>query len=277
MEQCFVENRRNESVQRIDAMFKYIEQCFAIEQEATIDDVAAILCESKQSTERIFRFLTGYTFNEYLKRRKLSLAALELLRQDTKVLDIAVKYGYGSSQAFARAFKECLGLKPSDVFKPNQSLKLFVPYLWVQALQTKELTFELVQLEPFTLYAKQIFAGDSQQIGNAARQFWHSCDLTQWQGARYGFTVLPAGEEPDGSYHVASDRPFVGATPFMCKASNWAIFHFNPNDRVKFNIASILAFWREESGLKRDPSLPILEKYLADEMQVLFPITFAKI
>lgn len=65
--------------------------------------------------QRMFSFLTGVTLAEYIRRRRLTAAAFELQRTGDKIIDIALKYGYESPGAFARAFRGLHGASPSQV------------------------------------------------------------------------------------------------------------------------------------------------------------------
>ena len=62
---------------------------------------------------RIFSFMTGMPVSEYIRRRRLSQAALDLQQRQVKVIDAALRYGYDSPTAFARAFRELHGVSPS--------------------------------------------------------------------------------------------------------------------------------------------------------------------
>ncbi len=64
---------------------------------------------------RIFLFVTNYTVAEYIRKRRLSMSALDLLEGKEKIIDIAIKYNYESSQAFSRAFKTMMGFLPSEI------------------------------------------------------------------------------------------------------------------------------------------------------------------
>ena len=74
-----------------------------------------------------FSMLCGYTVGEYIRMRRLSLAGSELLREDVKVIDLAVKYGYDSPDSFTKAFTRFHGSTPTDVRKNGASLKSFAP------------------------------------------------------------------------------------------------------------------------------------------------------
>ncbi|MBW5448925.1 helix-turn-helix domain-containing protein [Cohnella sp. CFH 77786] len=53
--------------------------------------------------------MTGVSLSEYIRRRRLTLAGFELQTADAKVIEVAMKYGYDSPEAFARAFKNLPG------------------------------------------------------------------------------------------------------------------------------------------------------------------------
>ncbi|WP_232717586.1 AraC family transcriptional regulator [Gordonia metallireducens] len=64
---------------------------------------------------RMFASLAGMPFSEYVRRRRMTLAATDLVSSDNGLLDLAVRYGYSSVEAFGRAFRSVHGVSPSDV------------------------------------------------------------------------------------------------------------------------------------------------------------------
>ena len=64
---------------------------------------------------RMFASLAGMPFSEYVRRRRMTLAATDLVSSDTGLLILAVRYGYSSVEAFGRAFRSVHGVSPSDV------------------------------------------------------------------------------------------------------------------------------------------------------------------
>lgn len=69
--------------------------------------------------------MTGMTLNEYVRRRRLTLAAQDLRRGRMPVIDLAMKYGYDSAAAFSRAFARQHGIAPSVYGKYGGSLKVY--------------------------------------------------------------------------------------------------------------------------------------------------------
>lgn len=71
---------------------------------------------------RMFASVAGLPLSEYVRRRRMTLAAADVLRGDG-MLDIAVRYGYGSTEAFGRAFRAVHGSSPADVRRTGGPLR----------------------------------------------------------------------------------------------------------------------------------------------------------
>ncbi len=92
----------------------------------TIEDVSRAAFQSRWHFQRIFRLVTGYSLYAYVKRRRLAEAGSELLMKGARVIDVALKYQYGSPEAFARAFQAEYGFSPSEV-KQRLEHRIFPP------------------------------------------------------------------------------------------------------------------------------------------------------
>ena len=80
-------------------------------------DYAAVAREAASSAfhfQRMFSMLVGYTLGDYIRMRRLSLAADELHRTEDKVIDIALRYGYDTPESFTRAFTRFHGIIPTE-------------------------------------------------------------------------------------------------------------------------------------------------------------------
>lgn len=64
--------------------------------------------------QRVFGILCGYTLGDYIRMRRLSLAAEKLLRTNDKIIDIALEYGYDTPESFSRAFTRFHGITPTE-------------------------------------------------------------------------------------------------------------------------------------------------------------------
>ena len=110
-------------LERFNASIDYIENNLDSEIEYTI--AAQKACCSEFHFSRIFSSLTGVTLSEYIRRRRLTKAAFELQMGEKRIIDIALKYGYDSPDAFTRAFKKLHGIPPSAVKDNSSPLKAY--------------------------------------------------------------------------------------------------------------------------------------------------------
>ncbi|OXM15043.1 AraC family transcriptional regulator [Paenibacillus herberti] len=100
--------------------------------------------------QRMFSYLAGFPLSDYIRRRKLTLAAADLQVGGSKVIDIALKYGYESPEAFTRAFGQLHGLAPAEARKPGARL-IACPRLTFQfePLGGLNMNYRLEKLPPF--------------------------------------------------------------------------------------------------------------------------------
>lgn len=139
---------------RINAAISYIED--HLDAEIDYAEAARAACFSEHHFKRMFSFLAGVSLTEYVRRRRLTLAAFDLLEHDMKVIDAAVKYGYNSPDAFSRAFQLLHGIAPSSVRNADVSLKAY-PRITSQ-ISIKgdaEMNYRIVEKEAFTVVGKK--------------------------------------------------------------------------------------------------------------------------
>ena len=82
-------------------------------EELEIEKIAEQAYVSSFYFQKIFHVLCGFTVGEYIRNRRLTLAAEELTTTDVKVIDVAIKYSYDSPDSFAKAFCKFHGINPS--------------------------------------------------------------------------------------------------------------------------------------------------------------------
>lgn len=110
----------------IDAL-EYIDN--NLTESITTDEIANHLFCSKSTIEKLFKYANNMTIRDYIIRRRMSKAAIELTSNPERtVLDIGVSYGYGSNEAFTRAFYSVWHVSPSEFRKNPSSYELFPGY-----------------------------------------------------------------------------------------------------------------------------------------------------
>lgn len=116
-------------------------------------DLSKIIGTSSYTLQRIFAFLTGITLTEYIRKRRLSKAAEELLSTNTKIIDLALKYQYDSPISFSNSFKKMHGVSPQNLKKNNLSLKAFPKIEFKPTIDTiDELEYRVINLGKKKLY-----------------------------------------------------------------------------------------------------------------------------
>ncbi|MDR0287853.1 MAG: AraC family transcriptional regulator [Clostridiales bacterium] len=91
--------------------------------EINNDAIEKIAGASFYNFQRVFVFIFNMSVAEYIRYRRLSLAAVDLIESDSKILDIALKYGYETHESFSRAFIQFHGVLPSDAKVKDDDLK----------------------------------------------------------------------------------------------------------------------------------------------------------
>ncbi|MGA9290084.1 MAG: AraC family transcriptional regulator [Anaerobacillus sp.] len=164
------------SLKDMNKALKYIEE--NLTNDIDYKEVARLALSSEYHFRRMFSFLAGISLSEYIRRRRLTFAAFELKDSSAKVIDIAVKYGYNSSDSFARAFQNLHGITPSEARKNVHSLKAY-PRMTFQ-LSVKggsEMNYQIVEKEAFRIVGIKkrvpiIFNGVNPDIAS----MWKSLD-----------------------------------------------------------------------------------------------------
>ena len=108
---------------RMNRVADYIEA--HLTDDMDYGDLAGIVCCSVYQFGRVFSYVVGVSLSEYVRRRRLSQAALELQRGDAKVINVALRYGYNSPDAFTRAFSAMHGVTPKEACAPGARLRLY--------------------------------------------------------------------------------------------------------------------------------------------------------
>jgi len=98
-------------------------------EDISIEDISHSTNSSSTNFQRIFSIVTGMTVGDYIRSRRLSLAAKDLIETNSKVIDIALKYGYETAESFTKAFTRFHDATPSAVRRKKFVPKTFEPLL----------------------------------------------------------------------------------------------------------------------------------------------------
>lgn len=185
---------------------------------------------------RMFPVLSGLTLSEYIRRRKLSLAGLELLKTSKTITEIALEYGYDSPDAFSFAFKQLHGLSPSAARKQKESL-MFIPKMTF-TLHLKGATvmkYQMIEKDAFIVVGKSIkTTQDENMKEHSISKFWQKTNQSSLPGTlcqispNMPFLGVCYGMESDGSFRyligIESNKAIDGLESVLIPKSTWAVF-----------------------------------------------------
>ncbi len=111
----------------MDTVMRLNEAMKAIEAQLETEfDVVQAACMDTDSFARFFGHMTGMTLGEYVRRRRLTQAAFDL-QQGQRIIDVVLKYGWSSADAFSRAFVRQHGLTPSEYRRHGGAMMAYPP------------------------------------------------------------------------------------------------------------------------------------------------------
>lgn len=152
-----------EWLDRMNKAMDYIEG--HLDQEVDPAQAARLACCSAHHFLRMFSFITDVPLSEYIRRRRLTLAAFELQSGRVKVIDVALKYGYDSPEAFSRAFKTLHGIMPTAARSKGAVLKAYPRLVFHISIRgDAEMNYRIEEKEAFT------FAGVTAEISTINKQ-----------------------------------------------------------------------------------------------------------
>ncbi|HZH88663.1 MAG TPA: AraC family transcriptional regulator [Chitinophagaceae bacterium] len=236
-----IKERRKEmeGFKQINNSIDYLEKNLC--SNIKIEQVAKVAGVSKYHYQRMFHMLTGVTVAEYIRYRRLTLAAYELLKSKSKVIDVALKYGYSTPESFSKAFQKLHGISPSCVKDKEIALQAYPRFfLQIQVKGNKKMKYTIKEKAPFTIVGKEMNAAINMKENFALIPgFWDECTrmglckkLFEIQGdlgllgvcfdvdyEQEKLTYLSAVEKPEGK----SDNEY-NLVEKVIPASTWAVF-----------------------------------------------------
>lgn len=140
-----------EVLSRLNAVVEYIEE--NLTKEIKYDEVAKLVYCSAFNFHRMFNYIVGFSVTEYVRKRRLTMAAFELQERNKKVIDIALKYGYDSPVSFARAFRSFHGVSPSEAQQKKAVLKAFPKLSFkIQISGDEAMNYRIVEKPGFRVF-----------------------------------------------------------------------------------------------------------------------------
>lgn len=267
-----------EWVERLNETMKYMEQ--HLTEEIDYEQLGKTACCSAYHFQRMFAYMAGVPLAEYIRRRKMSLAAVDLQGGTMKIIDVAEKYGYHSPTAFNRAFQSVHGIAPSAVREEGVTVKSFPPISFqIMVKGAEEMEYRIETKEAFRMVG--VSAPLDRQIENNFKvvpQMWQEASRNGTVGKLAGMMdaepkgllgVSACGDEEDWKYFiaVASTKDRGEFEEYEIPAATWAVF---PGAGTNISIQElerrIVMEWLPASGYEYG-NAPDIEVYLNPDPQ----------
>ena len=281
-----------EWIERLNQSIQFIEE--HLTDELDPEQLGRIACCSSYHYQRMFAYLAGIPLAEYVRRRKMSLAAVDLQGGTERIVDIAEKYGYRSPTAFNRAFQAFHGIAPSFVKDEGVSVNSFSPIVFRITIKgATEMNYRIETKEAFRVIG--ISSPLDREIENNFRvvpKMWQEAatngtiqQLAGMMGAPplglLGVSACNDAEQWKYFIAVSSTKKSEAFEEYIVPASTWAIFSGTGSQAsIQELERRIIAEWLPASGYEYADA-PDIEVYLNPDPQnaqyeVWIPVTKKK-
>ena len=266
-----------EWIERFNYCMEYIEK--HLMEKIDYEKLAEIMNCPAYHFQRMFFYMTSISLNEYIRRRKMSLAAVELRDNGVKVIDIALKYGYESPTAFNRAFQSIHGIAPSMVKKETALLKSYPALRFSFAIHgMEELNYRIENKTAFRIVGKSCPL--SKELEENFMTIPHEWDRALENGTLSQLYPLMDGE-PGGllgvSVHNAVEWKYFIAVcstqnderfkSYEIPAATWAVFSGKgTNISLQDLERRVIIEWLPTSGYEY-AEIPDIEVYIKADPQ----------
>lgn len=254
-------------IEKMNAAITYIEQ--HITEALHTDDIAEIAGCSSYHFQRMFAYMTGVPLSEYIRRRRMSLAVVDLKNADMKIIDVALKYGYNSPTAFNRAFQSVHGIAPSLVKINGASVKSYAPLSFQLVVKgTESLDFRIEAKEAFRVIGTSIpLFGDFEEMNEPVEQMWQLAEengtikllegLMEKESEGLLEVMMPDDKTESWHYLISVETNAPIEEPleeYRIDAYTWAIFSYEGKtiEETQELGKRVISEWLPTSGYEYD-------------------------
>ncbi len=260
-------------IEKINEVVEYIES--HITGELSCETMARMMQLSVYEFRRIFSFVVGCPISEYIRCRRLTLAACELMAQPTVDMTVlGLKYGYSSQAAFSKAFKEVHGVSPSVCLKESGRINLFTKPRFELTLHGNEtIPFQIMKQPAFSAYGYRGISSitDTCCCENVWNGFYE-CGMDARLAAAGGESIYACYDNDSGNGDVVCmigcilEQQPPHTEVITIPSSRWACFAVDTtqDDAVNGIYNKIYFEWLPSAKLTKAPSLPVVEVYPFD-------------
>ena len=275
-------------VERLNEAIGYMEE--HLTDEIDYEQLGRIACCSSYHFQRMFTYMAGIPLSEYIRRRKMSLAAVDLQGSDMKIVDVAEKYGYHPPTAFNRAFQSVHGIAPSAVKSEGVPVKSYPPVSFkITVKGAEEMNYRIETKDSFRIVGVSVpLHKDIEQNFAVIPSKWQEVSENGTLQKLAGMMNMPpmgvlgvstCNDSEEWRYYiaVASSKESDGFEMYTVPAATWAVF---PGEGINESIQElerrIVTEWLPASGYEYGDG-PDVEVYINPDPQnakyeVLIPV-----
>lgn len=200
-------------LKRMNSAIDYIET--HLTDDIDFQKVASKAGCSSYNFQRMFSFITDIPLAEYIRRRRLTQAALELQNSDIKVIDAAVKYGYDSATSFARAFNALHGISPGEAKRKGAKLKAYPKISFQISIKGDiGMDYRIETKEAFDIFGIETICSLTGAEGfTSPGELWRKCH----ENGEYDRLMENAGDLPE---FISQNLCKIHAAEYYCKTAN---------------------------------------------------------
>lgn len=247
-----------------------------LDGEIRLEELGRLAGCSPYHFQRMFSYIAGTPLNEYIRRRRMTRAAVEL-RAGERVLDVALRYGYDSPTAFNRAFQSVHGVAPSLAKQDGVRLKSFPRIRFKFVVRgDAEMEYQIVEKEAFRIVGfRTPIPVDQEESFQTVPRFWQSTGprlgelIPMMSLATPGVLGVSTCHREEGNFYyiaVASDAPAPrGMCEWTVPAAMWAIFSGQGQapQAIQELQRRVVTEWLPDSGYEWTQA-PDVEVYLSE-------------
>ncbi len=266
-----------EWIDRLNNAISYIEE--NLTETVDYEQLGRIACCSAYHFQRMFAYMAGVPLSEYIRRRRMSLAAVDL-QSGEKIIDVAGKYGYQSPTAFNRAFQTVHGIAPSAVKNEGVAVKSFPPISFKVIVKgAEEMNYRIETKEAFRIVGVSVpLEKDIEKNFAVIPSKWQEIAMNGTLQRLLGMMDTPpmgvlgvstCNDEEPWRYFIAvsTSKPSDGLEEYTVPAATWAVFPGSgTNASIQELERRIVTEWLPTSGYEYG-SAPDVEVYLNPDPQ----------
>ncbi len=262
-----------EWIERLNQAINYMEEYLT--EQVDYEELGRIAGCSSYHFQRMFSYMAGMPLSEYIRKRKMSLAAVDLQGGKIKIIDAAEKYGYSSPTAFNRAFQSIHGIAPSAIKTEGVSVKSFPPITFKLTVKgVEEMEYRIETKDAFRIVGVSVpLEKEIEKNFAVIPSKWQEISMNGTLQKLTGMMnaepmgvlgVSTCNEEEPWRYYIAvsSSKDREEWEEYTVPAATWAIFSGSgTNQSIQELEQRIVTEWLPTSGYEYG-SAPDIEVYL---------------